>query len=242
MSFPQLCEDNLVLAISSDYARIFAHVDCFVVQSQGNDTIERVSLSPYNGYPAGYYKIWDSVGQGVGNLESLGVLDIHLNENVYEPDWEILACILRYIENKIQLQVMSGYIEGTEEMLAFATAIQGHPSITRFESGCSFENAAALCSALTTLPNLESAVLASQDGREEAVATLREAESITEFLRAPALRIVEFRFFSFTSLLCEAIATALKQGSSITSLTLNSCYFPEGGSEKLRVHSRRTQH
>jgi hypothetical protein len=233
MSFPQLCEENLDLDISNDYARIFAYVDSFVVESEGNDTIGSVSLFPYVGYPRSY-ALWDKVGQGVGNLKALAVLNIHLYENLFnEPDWEILACILSHIQNKIELQIIGGDILGAEEMLAFAAAIQGHPSITRFQSGCSFENAAALCSALTTLPNLESSVLEYQEGRQGEVATLWGPESVTEFLRAPALRIVEFRFFYFTSLLCEAIATALKQGSSIISLTLHSCCFPEGGHERI---------
>jgi hypothetical protein len=54
---------------------------------------------------------------------------------------------------------------------------------------------------------------------------------MTEFLRAPSLRTVEFRDFCFTSSLCQATAMALKQGSSITSLVLNQCPFPEGGTE-----------
>jgi hypothetical protein len=135
MSFPQLCEDNLVLAISSDYARIFAHVDCFVVQSQGNDTIERVSLFPYDNNP-GNYELWEKVGQGVGNLKALGLLTICLDRDLSVPDWGILASILSHVQNKIELRIIGGHIEETEEMLAFATAIQGHPSITRFESGC----------------------------------------------------------------------------------------------------------
>jgi hypothetical protein len=56
---------------------------------------------------------------------------------------------------------------------------------------------------------------------------------MTEFLRSPSLRIVEFRDFCFTSSLCQAIAIALKQGSSISSLVLYLCSFPEGGSEKI---------
>jgi hypothetical protein len=178
----------------------------------------------------------------VGNLKSLGMLVIHLhNRRLDGPrvDWEILAGILLHvsIESKIQLRIIGGPIEGAEEMLAFARAIQEHPAITEFDTsrgGFSFENTATLCSALTTLPNLECAVVRQQRlGREEGVPTFKSPESITEFLRAPSLRVVEFRNFCFTSSLCLATAMALRQGSSITSLVLDECSFPEGGSEQI---------
>jgi hypothetical protein len=114
--------------------------------------------------------------------------------------------------------------------------IQGRPAITRFdfiEACFSFENTTAVCSALTTLPNPESAVLRHQRPDREEVPTFRSPESMTEFLRSPSLRIVEFRDFCFTSSLCQAIAIALKQGLSITSLVLHRCSFPEGGGEKI---------
>lgn len=40
---------------------------------------------------------------------------------------------------------------------------------------------------------------------------------------------MEFKRFCLTSSLCQAIAKALRQGSSITSLALDQCSFPEGG-------------
>jgi hypothetical protein len=228
-----LCRSDLYLDILTDTAGIFAQVDSFVAQSQGNDTISVVHLSPYR---PGNYEVWDKVGQGVGNLRSLGVLCIFL-DHYGEPDWEILARILPHIQSKIELRIIGGPTEGTENMRAFARAIQEHPAITQFvttTAGFSFESAATLCSALTTLRNLESAVLRHQQlGRGEGVPTFQSHESMTEFLRAPSLRFVEFRDSCFTSSLCQATAMALKQGSSITSLNLHYCSFPEGGSEKI---------
>jgi Ran GTPase-activating protein (RanGAP) involved in mRNA processing and transport len=58
-------------------------------------------------------------------------------------------------------------------------------------------------------------------------------ESMTELLRAPSLRSVEFRYFCFTNAMCEATANALKEGSAIASLNLDECSFPEGGSDKI---------
>jgi hypothetical protein len=122
-------------------------------------------------------------------------------------------------------------------MRAFARAIQQNPatrSITHLKADVSFECTATLCSTLTTLPNLEYVLLRQQGlGRGERVPTFQSLESINEFLRAPSLRIVEFRNFCFTASLCLAVAMALKQGSSITSLYLYQCSFPEGGSERI---------
>jgi hypothetical protein len=56
---------------------------------------------------------------------------------------------------------------------------------------------------------------------------------MTEFLRAPSLRVVEFRNFCFTGSFCQAIAMTLSQGSSVTSLDLYQCSFSEGGSEQI---------
>jgi hypothetical protein len=128
----------------------FYQIDSFVALSRGNDTIEIVYLFPYDVDP-GNYEVWDKVGQGVGNLKSLALLKPCINNRFDEANWEILARILPHIQNKIELNIFGGRIEGTEEMRAFARTIQGHPAITRFDtstSGFSFETTATLCSAL----------------------------------------------------------------------------------------------
>jgi hypothetical protein len=231
-----LCGYNLNLVISNDSDRIFNQVDTFVALSEGNEAIRCVTLSPYD-IDSGNYELWDKVGQGVGNLHSLGVLRIYLSNSLGEPDWEVLARILPHIQSKIELRIMGGVIEGIEEMPAFARAIHGNPAITQFvtiTAGFSFESVATVCSALTTLPNLKSAVLEHQKlGSGEGIPTCLFPENMTEFLRAPSLRVMKFRRFCLTRSLCQAIALALKQGSSITSLNLHQCSFPEGGSEKI---------
>jgi hypothetical protein len=237
--------DSLCLNITNDWDRIFAEVDSFVAQSQGNDTIQNLHLYPYDIH-SGNYELWDKVGQGVGNLKSLGVLRIHLlRMSLGEPDWEVLARILPHVQSKIGLRFLLGEMR---EIQAFARAIQGCSAITRFDTsvggGLSFENTATLCSALTTLPNLEFASLRQQ--RTESTFRSPDAfdlcsntqslsllQSMTEFLRAPSLRIVKFRDFCLTISLCQATAMALRQGSSITSLNLHECSFPEGGSEQI---------
>jgi hypothetical protein len=147
--------DYLKLHISNDHTGIFADTDSFVALSQGNTSIKQALLYPYDSDP-GNYELWEKVGQGVGNLKSLSVLRIILNESLAEPDWEVLARILPHIQSKIELRIMAGVIAGLGEMRAFSRAIQGHPAITQFSTittGFSFENVAVatLCSALTTL-------------------------------------------------------------------------------------------
>jgi hypothetical protein len=224
-----ICGEYLILAISDDRDRIFAEIDSFVAMSQGNDTLKNVDLFPYD-FDSGNYNLWNKVGQGVGNLKSLRILSVRLN-SVEIADWKLLARILPYIQNKIELKIIGGSIRGTEDMRAFARAIQGHPAITRFVARFFFENTTTLCSALATLPNLESVVLDGL-GREE-VPTFQSPESMTEFLRAPSLRIVKFRYSCFASSVCQAIAMSLRHGSSITSLEFLQCSFPEGGSEEI---------
>jgi hypothetical protein len=134
-----LCKDYLNLSISTDSTKIFAEIDSFVAQSQGNDTISCVDLHPYN-VNQGNYELWDKVGQGVGNLRSLRVLNIWPN-HLDVPDWQPLARILPYIQNKIALNIFAVSIEGTEEMRAFARVIQGHPAITRFVADFTLKSA-----------------------------------------------------------------------------------------------------
>jgi hypothetical protein len=66
-----------------------------------------------------------------------------------EPDWEILARILRHVSHAIKLDFGSRHIQGTEEMRDFATAIQGHSVITHvwFDGRFRFESTDILCSA-----------------------------------------------------------------------------------------------
>jgi hypothetical protein len=240
-----LCKDYLCLEKSDDDTGIFEAVDAFVEVSQGNTTVKDVIIYPYDEDP-GNYELWDKVGRGVGNLESLSTLSIFIN-NVFDeadepnPDWEILARNFRHVSHDIKLDFCHGFIAGAEDMRAFATAIQGHPAITRFvtsrfhdtRGSFHFETTDVLCSALTTLPNLEHVSLYPlAQGREE-VPELGHPKSMTELLRVPSLRSVEFYYSSFTNALCEATANALKEGSEITSLKFVEFSFPDGGSEKI---------
>jgi hypothetical protein len=123
-----LCRDKILLAIPDLYAGILEQIDFFVALSQGNDTIRTVNVRPYDADP-GNYERWDKAGQGMANLKSLDVLGIYFKDALGEPDWEILARILPHIQNKIKIRIIGLDMEGTEEMRAFARAIQGRPGV-----------------------------------------------------------------------------------------------------------------
>jgi hypothetical protein len=164
-------------------------------------------------------------------------LRIWINKNEEgnnNPDWEILTRIFRHIKHAIKLHIIFGYIEGAKEMRAFAQAIQGYPAITRFythdgNGSFRFESTGILCSALATLPNLEFVSLRHVPLDREEVPGLGRPESMTELLRAPSLRSIQFNCFCFTDALCEATANALEERTVIATLNLSNCSFLEGG-------------
>jgi hypothetical protein len=106
----------------------------------------------------GNYELWDK-GPEVGNLRIL-VIAHHLSPQQFGIiRLGILARILSHIQNKIE---PLGPIEGTEEMRAlYQSLIQGHPTITHFDTVVSFENTTTLYSALSTA-DLECSVVRQQ--------------------------------------------------------------------------------
>ena len=113
------------------------HIDCFVSQSEGNESIEEVVLYPYsvNGHD---YEVLDKVGQSIGNLQALKRLRI-ANHNYREDDedlpildWEILARILSHVRQNIVLvvNITKALAWDAEETRLFARAIHGPVSYT----------------------------------------------------------------------------------------------------------------
>jgi hypothetical protein len=219
---------------------ILKHIDNFVSQSRGNESIGALYLWPHdiNGHDD---EVWDKVGQAIGNLQALERLHIcnsHYpddDEEVPIPDWEKLALILSHVRQKITLVVTPGYDEDedhgsawrAEESRSFARAIHGHPTITRFEGGEDFpyETMDSLYSALATLPALKSIRLGTPKVRQADETNLANPESLTELLRVPSLRCVWFDGFSFTRALCQATANALMKDTAITKLQFWDCSF-----------------
>jgi hypothetical protein len=153
-------------------------------------------------------KVWDKVGQAIGNLQALTKLRIYALHEDHEDrhfpstsDWEILTRILSQVRQKIEVEIAGIFAWCVEQSRGFARAIHGHPTITSFVEGDDdyyfpYESLDALYSALATLPALESIDLRMTAPDDES--GLSHPESLTELLRAPSLRSVCFREFDFT--------------------------------------------
>jgi hypothetical protein len=215
---------------------ILNHIDCFVSQSRGNESVNTVSLNPC-AFDGRDDEVWDKVGRAIGNLQSLDEVSIRMSDRDadYDDDeavpileWETLARILSHVRQSIKLTVEYWSAWREEDLRSFARAIRGHPTITRFaqayedDRDLPYECMDTVYSALATLPALESVRLSTppEDG-----ITLANPESLTELLRIPSLRSVCFGDFYFTSALCQATANALTEGTAITSIEFNGCSF-----------------
>jgi hypothetical protein len=233
---------------------ILNHIDCFVSQCQGNESIEHVFLNSnghaffsWNAYSFGGQNdnVWDKLGRAIGSLQGLNGLFIALPNNYYyqgsdsdsdedeelppEPilAWEILAWILRHVRQNVTVGIDDERRRTIEEVQLFARAICGHPTITSFYDYGMFpyESLATVFSTLTTLPALESVSFGAPEVRHADESTLANPGSLTELLRAPSLRVVDFRNFSFTPVLFQAAANALMEGTAVTKLEFSHCSF-----------------
>jgi hypothetical protein len=225
---------------------IINHIDCFVSQSRGNESIEEVYL-----YPNAFYgqddDLWDKVGIAIGNLQALERLRISTRDRTYadhhddqvqvqvltKPDWGELALILSRVRRKVRVDLDDSDLWAVGELQALARVIRGHPTITSFDSCYNFpyESMDSLYSALATLPALESTSLSNNSGRQarpEDESTLAHHESLTELLRVTSLQSVCFDCFSFTSALCQATADALMEGTAVIKLEFRECSFADG--------------
>jgi hypothetical protein len=218
---------------------ILNHIDYFVSQSRGNESIGAVHLWLYdiNGHNN---EVWHKVGQAIGNLQALKRLHIcnshDADEEVPIPNWERLARILSHVRQKIEVKLVNSYDEDddtiflawrAEESRSLARAIRGHPTIRSFDCHNNFPHEATdtMYSVLATLSALE--VVAFSSPPEDGI-TLANPESLTELLRASSLRSVIFEDFFFTPALCQATANALMEGTAITRLNFQDCSFIAG--------------
>jgi hypothetical protein len=233
-----LLQETIILDKQEDVTGMFDHADAFVNLTRDNKTVEEVRLRLDTDPDAHRYAIWDKIAEGIGNLHALHVIvivDTSIDdgeEDPLAPDWEILACILRRLRHGIQLHIEDDeapQLWHTETLPAFAGVIHGHAMITRLSTGNGFPFHCLdiLCSALLTLPALESVSFGQlgDEGPEEG----QSLESMIELLQSPSLREVQFVSVDFTRTLSKAVAKALKERSKITDLRLLYCSFPEGG-------------
>jgi hypothetical protein len=221
---------------------ILNHIDRFVSQSQGNKKVKHVSLLP-NAFNNRDHDVWDKVGHAIGNLQALDRLYITSenyrdstdedDDSVVAPvpilEWEILARILKIVQQNVKIEIDDIRLRTIEEVKSFARAIRGHPTITGFEDSGKFphESLETLFSTLSTLPALESVIFGgTPEVRHVDESTLAYPESLTELLRVPTLRFVRFNNFSFTPALFQATANALMEGTAVTKLEFFECSFP----------------
>jgi hypothetical protein len=210
---------------------ILNHIDCFVSQSRGNESVKVVYLWPhaFHGHDEDG---WHKVGQAVGNLQSLETLYISPLDRTNGPDWgeRELACILSRVRPQVKVELNGLYQWPVGEVQTLARAIRGHPTIASFYScnNLPYESTDVLYSALATLPALETIRLSIRglETQSEAESTLAHPQSLTELLCVPTLRFVWFDRFSFTRALCQATANALTEGTAVTKLKFNHCSFP----------------
>jgi hypothetical protein len=231
------------LEITKRNAFIFDNIDSFVALSRDNTSVEILELFPFDS-DAGSYEVWDKMGQMVGNFTQLKSINIYFvpytdsftdddGDEVPSPDWETLTRILGHVQRKVKLYLCTEDYEAEEEIQGLARAIRSHPMISEFHSemGCTSANVGPLYSALVTLPSLQSVSLGLQQPETEDQVILLNPELLTELLRAPALRLVEFVGFHFTNALCHATANALEGRSSVSDISFDYiCSFPDGGS------------
>jgi hypothetical protein len=223
---------------------IFNHIDYFVSKSQGNKQVKQVRLLPH-AFNNCDHEAWDKVGQAIGNLQALKTLRIARSENYHDEgassdedddevvppvpilDWEILAWILRHVRQNVRVEIDDARLRTIEEVQPLAQAICGHPTITSFQDIGLFpyESLGTLFSTLTTLPALESVSFGAPEVSQADESTLAHPESLTELLRVPTLRYVQFYDFYFTPALFRASANALMEGTVVTKLEFMDCSF-----------------
>jgi hypothetical protein len=183
----QLLGENNYLDLAGDsISWILFHIDCFVSQSRGNNSVNHVFLRPH-AFNGCNYDDWDKVGQALGNMQALERLrissrhdydddeDFSEDEDEDEdppiPDWEILARILRHVRQSVNVIFNGKGIRTVEEVQPFARAIRGHPTITSIQDRGMFpyESLDTLFSTLTTLPALESVTLGAPEVRQSTI-------------------------------------------------------------------------
>jgi hypothetical protein len=141
-----LLEGEYLFLNEEAMALILDHIDCFVSQSRGNRSVERMFLYPYALYGHDDDAVWDKVGQALGNLQALEGLRISNKKfdgnNEYDvvpvPNWERVARILSHMRQNFGVNPDEDYNDDGDdwtvgEAQGLARAIRGHPTIIRFD-------------------------------------------------------------------------------------------------------------
>jgi hypothetical protein len=183
----------------------------FVKLSQGNDTVQDVVLFRYRDYHRDY-EMLRVLEEVAGNLEALRVLTIRFlygrrdekDDDEDDPEvaeslyWQAFAGALSRVRHPIELR-LDGDCCDDIYFTNFAVAIQGLPTIRTFRSSdeVPWEDANTLMSALASLPSLENVTLGCFYYERRSPGG--EFPGLTNLLKSPSLRSIEFSGFNFTN-------------------------------------------
>jgi hypothetical protein len=205
-----------------------------VEMGQGNDTVQDLVLYLYESYHRDCKCL-----ESLGNLRALQVLTICRDDGegayMYDPEetddilfWQALAGALGRVQHNIELRLRGNrWLDIT--FTNFAVAMQGVSNIRTFHS-CrdvvTWESAAIFLSTLACWPSLENVTLGSFDSAAKPPPS-GELRGLTNLLKLPSLRSVEFNMFRFTSDVSRAMLTAFEEGWFVTNIRLIHCYMGE---------------
>jgi hypothetical protein len=239
-----LLERTLEIGKAGDVNGIFDNAGSFVKLSQGNDTVQNLVLY----LNVDYYrddKTLRKLIKGFGNLEALRVLTIRaFQEHTATRDdagdgddddsevacWQALNGVLARLRHNIELRLdgLGGTSWEDVDFTNLAVAMEGVSTIQTFHSSDCFScfldsTGSTLMSALASLPSLENVTLGSFHVDSD-ITQANELRGLTNLLKSPSLRSIEFSKFVFTRCRSLALLAAFEEGSFVTDLRFTCCY------------------
>jgi hypothetical protein len=214
---------TLEIGGKEDANSIFDNASSFVKLSQGNDTVQEVVLN-LHGDCHRVYNIMRVLADGFDNLEALRVLTIcpkfddddddHAgHEEVHSLYHKALTCALSRVRCHVELRLVEDWPERFY-FNKFTEALKGLSTIRTFHSyddAVDWESADILMASLASMPSLENVTLGSfwYERRPPA----GEFPALTNLLKSPSLRSIEFSRIQLTSGLSRALQAAFEEGS-----------------------------
>jgi hypothetical protein len=220
-----LCGTTLKIGERGDDVKeLFVNARSFAKLSQGNDTVEEVTLVLE--IESADYELLRVLGKGLGNLTALRVLtvfDSRSGDNLAEDllYWQAFAGALSQVRQPIEFRLDGSWHH--VNFTNFAVAMQGVSTIRTFrfaEHAILWEDANAFISALAILPSLEKVTLGDFINKIQDV----EVPGLTNLLKAPSMRSIEFYKMGFERGLSWALAAGFEEGSFVTDLRFTNCY------------------
>jgi hypothetical protein len=233
-----LLETTLEIGDLGDVNRIFENGRYFVKMSKGNDTVQNLVLYLHFDYERDYETL-RVLGEGFGNLRALRVLTVRYltvhgrhhertNDDNDDPEvagslyWQAFADALGRVHQHIELRLDGDSWEFFQNFTALTAALQGASTIQTFHSGHTVPwfQLNRLIPALASLPSLENVTLGSLGDDTP----YRDVPELTNLLKSPSLRSVEFSRMFIASQQSQALHTAFEEGSLVTNLRFTNCF------------------